>query len=452
MSELLNFLKLNKIDWSGKTFVVAVSTGIDSSVLLDMFIKLSKEEDIKIVVAHVNHHRRKQSDVEAKYISTYTKEQGIPCFIKDLYFDCDETNFQAVAHEKRFEFFNEVIKEVDGDYLVLAHHALDNIETVLIRMMRGSSLAGYAGINPVYSTRTNEQNYQIIRPLINLTRTDIERYQQENNVKYFEDESNSHNDYFRNRLRHNVIPLLYEECSDLDKKINEFSETLRSASIIVNKIRDEFIDANVIKNGNEIKLSKTKLLELDEYLELEVLFELLKPLMLSTGVVKEVRKIINTVNGSFNNLICKKLRLKIAYNEVLLILNPKDETINNLKELYLVVDEAKDYVINDKLKICVSKSHNNSVTNLWELCYNKLPIIIRTRRDGDKIKLKPGYKKINDLFIDKKIPQEDRDNIILALYDDEVLMAYGVRKSEVLKNTYVDSKDGYVISLVRNGE
>ena len=450
MSELLNFLKLNKIEWKNKTFVIAVSTGIDSSVLLDMFIKLSKIEDIKIVVAHVNHHRREQSDVEAEYISTYTQEQGIPCYVKDLYFECDEANFQALAHEKRFEFFNEVMKKENGDYLVLAHHALDNIETVLIRIMRGSSLAGYAGINPSYNARTNEQSYQIIRPLINLTRLDIEKYQKENNVKYFEDESNSHDDYFRNRLRHNVIPALYAECPDLDKKINEFGDVIRSASKIINNIRDEFISNNVIKEGNVIKLSKLKLLELDEYLRLEVLFELLKPLMLSTGVVKEVKKIIETTSGSFDNLVCKTLRLKVIYDDVLLELNPKEDNDDNLSELYLVIDDIKEYVINDKLKISVKKTTNNPITNLWELCYNKLPIIIRTRRDGDKIKLKPGYKKLNDLFIDKKIPHEDRDNIILALDGDEVLMAFGVRKSELLKTTTV--KDGYIISLVRNEE
>ena len=450
MSELLNFLKLNKIEWRGKTFVVAVSTGIDSSVLLDMFIKLSKEEDIKIVIAHVNHHRRKESDEEALYISTYANEQGIPCYVKDLFFDGDEANFQAVAHEKRFLFFDEVIRKVKGDYLVLAHHALDNIETVLIRMMRGSSLSGYGGINPVYKARTKDRGYTIIRPLINLTRSDIERYQKENNVKYFEDSSNSHDDYFRNRLRHNVIPLMYKECPDLDKKINEFSEVIRSASIIINNLRDNFISENVKKEDNKITLSKSKLLSLDPYLALEVLFELLKPLMLKAGVVKEVKKIITSTNGSFDNLVCKSLRLIIAYDEVTLVLNPKDVNKNNLSDLYLVIDSEKEYIINDKLKICVKKTTNNPITNLWELCYNKLPLIIRTRRDGDRIKLKPGYKKINDLFIDKKIPQGSRDDIILALDNEEVLIAFGVRKSEVVKNTVVS--DGYIISVVRGEE
>ena len=450
MEQLLNFLKLNNLDWNHKTFVLAVSTGIDSSVLLDKFIKLSKEEDIKIVVAHVNHNRRKASIIEEEYIRKYTKEQGIPCYVKNLLFKEDETNFQAVAHEKRFEFFNEVMDEVNGDYLVLAHHALDNIETVLIRLMRGSSIAGYAGINPVYKARNKERNYYIIRPLIGLTRNDIEQYQKAANVKYFEDESNSHDEYFRNRLRHNIIPIMVEECPDLDKKVYEFSEVIRNASRIIYNLRDEYINNNVAKANNVLTFSKTSLLNLDSYLALEVLFELLKPLMLSSGVVNEVKKIIETTSGSFNNLVCKTLRLEICYDEIKLILHPNVQDDNNLKDLYIVIDEAKDYIINDKLKICVKKISDNCITNLWELCYNKLPLVIRTRRDGDKIKLKPGYKKINDLFIDKKIPQGERDNILLALDNDEVLMAFGLRKSEILKNTICDG--GYLVSVVRNEE
>ena len=445
MESLLNFLKQNNIEWNGKTFVLAVSTGIDSSVLLDKFIKLSKTEDIKIVVAHVNHNRRNESLVEEKYIKEYTESLGIKCYVKELYFD-NIDNFQAVARELRFEFFNEVMEEVHGDYLVLAHHAIDNIETVLIRMMRGSSLAGYSGINPVYKAK----GYTIIRPLINLTRSDIEEYQKENNVKYFEDSSNSHDDYFRNRLRHNVIPAMFKECPDLDKKIIEFSDTIRSASIVINNLRDDFIGTYVKKDNGIISFSKEKLLSIDPYMQMEVLFELLKPLMLSTGVVKEVRKIILNTQGSFNNLICKTLRVKVTYDEVELVLNPQEEEVNNLNDLYLVIDREKEYVINDKLKICVEKTTNNPITNLWELCYNKLPLVIRTRRDGDRIKLKPGYKKINDLFIDKKIPKSKRDEILLALDEEEVLIAFGVRKSEVVKNTIVS--DGYIVRVERNEE
>ena len=118
--------------------------------------------------------------------------------------------------------------------------------------------------------------------------------------------------------------------------------------------------------------------------------------------------------------------------------------------MYLVIDSEKEYVINDNLKICVEKTTNNPITNLWELCYNKLPFVIRTRRDGDRIKLKPGYKKINDLFIDKKIPKSERDEILLALDGDEVLIAFGVRKSEIVKSTIVS--DGYIVRVKRNEE
>ena len=448
MESLLNFFKLNNLEWKNKTFVLAVSTGIDSSVLLDKFIKLSKIEKIKIIVCHVNHHRRVESDEEEEYIKNLCKKEGIKCFVKELQFKEDEKNFQAVAHEERFAFFNETVEKEKADYLVLAHHAIDNIETVLIRMMRGSSLAGYSGINPAYKARSGNYEYLIIRPLIKETKDDIKKYQVENNVKYFEDSSNGHDDYFRNRLRHNIIPHLEEEVSDIDKKFLEFSETIRGAARVINNIRDEFIMANVKKDGNIITFSKKKLLSLDDYLILEVLFELLKPLMLSSGVVREIKKIISTKDGSYDSYICSKLRLIIMYDEIKLILNPEEE--NKEEKIYLELTEIGDYDINDKLKICVRKITNNCVTNLWELCYNKLPISVRTRQDGDKIKLKPGYKKINDLFIDKKIPKMERDNVLLALDGEEVLIAFGVRKSVILKDLAFD--EGYKITLVRKEE
>lgn len=448
MESLLNFFKLNNLEWKNKTFVLAVSTGIDSSVLLDKFIKLSKIEKIKIIVCHVNHHRRIESDQEEEYIKDLCQKDGISCYVKELRFKEDEKNFQALAHEERFAFFNEVVEKENADYLVLAHHAIDNMETVLIRMMRGSSLAGYSGINPAYMAKTKNHQYLIIRPLIKETKEDIKKYQMDNKVKYYEDSSNNHDDYFRNRLRHNIIPLLQEEAPDIDKKFLEFSETIRGAARIINNIRDEFILNNVKKEDNIISFSKKKLLSLDDYLILEVLFELLKPLMLSSGVVREVKKIISSKEGSYDSLICNTLRLVIMYDEIKLIMNPEEEM--KREEINLFITSIGDYDINDKLKICVRKITNNCVTNLWELCYNKLPITIRTRQDGDKIKLKPGYKKINDLFIDKKIPKMERDNVLLALDNEEVLIAFGVRKSVILKD--LDINDGYRITLVRKEE
>lgn len=446
METLLNFFKLNNIEFRNKTFVLTVSTGIDSSVLLDKFIKLSKIEPVRIIVAHVNHNRRSESLQEKEYITKYCESLNIKCYTIDFNFAID-TNFQAVAHKARYKFFNDVMETEQADYLVLAHHAGDNAETVLMRLIRGSSLAGYAGIRASYRVLTEKAYaYHIIRPMINLTKDEIINYQKLNNVKYFEDSSNSHNDYERNRIRHNVIPELIKENPDFYHKINEFSATIREAAIIVNGIRDNYITDFVKIDTDIYSFTRSSFLQLSPYMRQEVLFELLKRYDLSKALINDLLNIIDSDKANYNNVINGLFNFVIEYDNVKII---NSNILNKLKNIDIMINDVGIYCLSDDLEIIVEKINKNCNANLMELCYNKLPIEIRTRRDGDKIKLKPGYKKINDLFIDKKIPQRSRDEVILALdpssSNNEVLIAFGLRKSELLKEV---NDSTYKISLV----
>ena len=245
-----DFFKDNHIDLENKKLSIAVSTGIDSSVLLDMFLKLQKEINFTLIVCHVNHHKRKQSEEEENYIKKYTEEKGIKLYIKDLFFDNNQ-NFQEEARNRRYEFFDEVMEKEQADYLVLAHHADDNIETILMRILRGSSLTGYAGIKEI----SQRKNYLVLRPLLRSSREMISLYQKENNIKYYEDESNSKTDYLRNKLRIEVIPKLKEIMPNLDEKMNEFSEKVLMGSTIVNEKRDEFIHTFVKNDNNNIVIN-----------------------------------------------------------------------------------------------------------------------------------------------------------------------------------------------------
>ena len=259
---LINFFCDNKLNYKNKTFVLAVSTGIDSSVLMDLFLKANANYncEFNIIICHVNHHKREQSDEEEEYIKTICKNLNIKLYVKDLYFE-DVSNFQKNARDLRYEFFDEVLSKENGDYLVLAHHGDDNVETVLMRIMRGSSLAGYSGISAV-STR---KSYKIIRPLLDYSKDDIINYQNLHKIKYYEDCSNSQNDYTRNRIRHEIVPIIKKESFDIISKINEFSKVLKCASNVINIVRDEFIDRNVKKNNSQIIINKSKYLELDDY-------------------------------------------------------------------------------------------------------------------------------------------------------------------------------------------
>lgn len=458
MDTLLRFFKKHNLEFINKTFVLAVSTGIDSSVLLDMFIRFRNEFKINIVIAHVNHHRRAQSEIEKDYILNYAKEENIKCVVKDLYFE-KTNNFQEEARKRRYMFFEEVIKEVNGDYLVLAHHATDNTETVLMRILRGSSLKGYAGINSYNSINKNDLKYQIIRPLLELSRFQIKKYQEEYNVRYFDDESNFHNDYTRNRIRNTVLPVLSKETSNLDQKILEFSNTLYQASLIIDNKRDEIIRNKVIFDGDLIKFSRSDFYKLESFMQEEMLFELLKCFQLSKANILELIKLIYSKNKNYYICFKNLFGFSLSYDLVTINKNVNEKTEDNsLKDFSLIIDDFgkhinESYIVNDTFNINVTKIEQFDITNLYQMCYNidDLPITIRTRRDGDRIKLSNGYKKVNDLFIDLKISKEERNNKLLVVdKNNEILMIFGLRKSEVLKSIKLKEENIIKISLEEN--
>ena len=200
---------LKNIDISDDTYiVVGVSAGPDSMALLDM---LQKETNAKIVCAHINHNVRKSSNLEQKYLEEYCKNNNLifECYKIEKY---NQNNFENEAREKRYHFYEKILKKYNSHSLFLAHHGDDLTETILMKIIRGSNLEGYAGIK-MYSKL---ENYTIIRPLLSLTKEDIIKYNQKNNIKYFIDETNNNKLYTRNRYRLTILPLLKKE----DKKVH----------------------------------------------------------------------------------------------------------------------------------------------------------------------------------------------------------------------------------------
>lgn len=430
VKKLITFFKKNNLIFDNKTFVLAVSTGMDSAVMLDAFINFKKEYNINIIVAHVNHHMRLQSNIEEEYIVNYCKKENIPCFVKGLYFDNLEENFEATARKRRYSFMIDLVKNQKADYLVLAHHANDNIETIMMRIMRGSSLTGYAGIQEV----TNMKGVNVIRPFLNISKDEIIEYQKKNKVIYFEDESNSSDSYTRNRVRKEIVPKMFEESQDLIHKFEEFRETIYEASLIVNNVRDKFISENVIKEKNII-IDRTKFLGLNSYMREEVLFEILKPYSLSKVNIRELIKIIDSDRVNYKNKFKGLFNFILEYNKVII----SEEDSNNCP-CELVISEPGEYVIGDKKLLCVLEKNNKNNYNLNEMWYNnkELPITIRYRKNGDKILVNGLEKNLNKLFIDLKIPMSLRNNTLLACKGNSVFMAFGIKKSDLLTKSTLE--------------
>ncbi len=283
---------LEKILKDNETVIVACSSGADSMCLIDLILNQRKNKEIKIVCAHVNHNCRKQSEEEEKYLENYCKENEIIFELKSINEFTD--NFQNDARIKRQAFFKELAVKYECKKIFTAHHADDLIETILMRITRGSNLNGYAGFKVINKLSTIE----MIKPLIYYTKNEILNYNKVNNIKFYEDESNESDKYTRNRYRKEILPFLKSEDEKVHEKYLKFSEKLTEYVVFV----DKYISNKKIIENDEIDLKlfneeslfvKKRVLEIfiENIQEKEIL-------NISDSIINEVLKMIDSKNGT----------------------------------------------------------------------------------------------------------------------------------------------------------
>ena len=307
-----------------------------------------------------------------------------------------------------------------------AHHGDDLIETVLMRIVRGSNLQGYSGFHKI----VDMNNYKLVRPLIYYTKKELEDYDKENNVPYFIDESNLKMKYTRNRYRKNVLPFLKEEDENVHKKFLKFSENIAEASKYINKERNKAIK-HVIKNSI---LSIEKFKELDRYIQKEILYYILEEYYQDDLILVNDRHIdllMYVINSRKSNM---EVNLP---NEILAVKSYDNFYLKrNTEEIMAYEIEFNKYAElpnGHRIEKCgFTDDNSNNICRLSsdEIC---LPIIIRTRRIGDKIYVKGlnGKKKVKDIFIDKKINLARRDTWpIVTDSEGKILWIPGLKKSK----------------------
>ena len=215
-------------------FLIALSGGVDSMVLANLFLK----NNLSFSIAHCNFNlRTKESDDDEKFIFDWSTENEIDCYISKFNTTdyCKKNNFgiQEGARNLRYEWFNELKNLHDFDYIVTAHHLDDQIETYLINSMRGSGLNGLIGIT--------EKTESLLRPLLKILKNDILVYAKSNNIDFREDSSNSKNDYFRNMIRNLIIPQFKKFDDNVMLKfqttINNLNSTKIFADIVINQTK-----------------------------------------------------------------------------------------------------------------------------------------------------------------------------------------------------------------------
>ena len=270
MKDTINYL--NSLLKDEDTIVVGLSGGPDSMCLLDILLNL--KVDINIVCAHINHNIRKESDEEQYLVEQYCKDKKVRFeTIKFEKKSPTEDYTEQELREKRYNYFKIIIDKYQAKYLFTAHHGDDLIETILMRLTRGSNLKGYTG----FLTETDKGTYKIIKPLIYTTKMEIEEYNYERNIPFVTDATNELDHYTRNRYRHYVLPFLKEENPNVHLKYLKFSKELYEYYEYVNNVVKQEIENRYhnkildIKDFNILnKLIQRKIIEylLDDYYHL----------------------------------------------------------------------------------------------------------------------------------------------------------------------------------------
>lgn len=415
--------------------VVGCSAGPDSMALVDMLLKIREKYHLFLIVAHVNHNVRVESSEEASYIQQYCVTNNL-CFENMVIEDYGDDNFHNEARNIRYNFFDSLVHKYQANYLMTAHHGDDLVETILMRIVRGSSLSGYSGFKMI----VDMGDYKIIRPLINYTKSELEEYDRENNIKYFIDSSNDKDKYTRNRYRKNILPFLKIEDSNVHRKFLKFSEMLNEASVFIDKERDKSLKRVMVENNIVIDKFKCE----DSYMQKEIIYYLLSSFYQDDLILvndKHIELILNLLYSnranSFVNLPNEVIAKK-SYN-MLELKRETDEITSYEIEFDNYVSLPDGHIIE---RVYDTSDNSNSICRLNSKDI-LLPLVVRTRKVGDRMFLKgvDGSKKVKDIFIDKKIPLERRDSWPIVVDSrGKIVWIPGLKKSKFDKRK-VDSYD-----------
>ncbi|WP_080843572.1 tRNA lysidine(34) synthetase TilS [Cytobacillus gottheilii] len=441
-SKVKLFLFKRGFDLHHKRIAVAVSGGPDSLALLHYLKEKSSHFDLEILALHVDHmFRGEESFEEARFVERFCKQQGIPFRMKRIdvpaYMQETGKSSQVAARECRYRFFEEVMENEKFTYLALGHHGDDQAETVLMRLVRGSTGAARAGI----PFERSFAGGTIIRPFLCLNREEIEDYCTEHQLNPRRDPSNEKDTYSRNRFRHHVLPFLKHENPQMHEQFQRFSEELESDEVLLQELT--FREMNKViekKKDNEVRLAIDLFLDMPMPLQrrgIQLILNYLykeKPSSLSAVHIENVFSLIRNPHPSGVLHLPGGLIIERSYRKCMFYFYT--ETLR--ASYHYELDEPGKIDLPNGSRIefeytCSQHVEGHSESLLLSAASIPLPLIIRTRKSGDRINLKgmKGTKKIKDIFIDQKVPRNERDQWpVLTDAKGKILWLPGLRKSD----------------------
>lgn len=427
LKRVLETIKKNNMLEAGDKVVCALSGGADSMALLCVLYELREELGISLYAANLNHSiRGDEGDSDSEFVRQFCKEKGIELFYKkvDIPYLSKKNHMseEECGRSERYRLFEEAVNELGGGVIATGHHRNDNAETVLFNLFRGSGAKGFCGIP--------YKRGNIIRPLLDVTREDTEKYLKERNIPWRVDSTNGECKYARNNIRLVIIKEIEKLFPKAAEKITSCAEAIGQDDEYLSLLADQ---SGAFENGMIIA---EKFMPLHESLRRRVIIKALKYWGLSVDREK-IKAVYDTIvgqTGKGRDLGCN-VRIENCYGII-----KKEEKIRSREKITEYrIKKGENLEISAfggvwSIKTVDKKPKMRDNKMMIFLDYDKMgeEVFIRCRKDGDYISPMGmnGTKKLKKVFIDLKIPGEKRDTISMLAEGNEILFIPGIRKSK----------------------
>jgi tRNA(Ile)-lysidine synthase len=442
---VLKHISQTKMICKGDTVIVGVSGGADSMALLHILKEWRSQTYIKIIAAHVNHNlREEESDKDEILVTNYCKEHNIELRVLNArvreYCDFKGVSLEEGGRIIRYNFYNLIKKKHKSVKIATGHHKDDQVETVIMRIIRGTGINGLKGIEPI-------RKDGVVRPLLPVCKEDILGFCQEKRVPYRTDASNLEVDYHRNKIRHELIPILKRYNPSIEESISNLSKVaMEYEEHVKNDMDSLWLKYKDAKNIDYFALAQET------------------PLMQKKLLLRKIKEICGNINFQHIHLDKAVEKIKDAQDTTWTISLPESYILRRSYDVITVEPEeanlampyfeykmlpGKSYVFPKINAIVQARVEKNDKTQKKDekqrgfvFDYDRINkigehITIRQRKPGDRI-IPLGHnskKKTKEILIDKKIPSVERDEILVFEVGGEIMWLAGVMPSDAFKVT-----------------
>ena len=442
IKKVIKTIEKYKLLDKGDRVVAALSGGPDSTALLVAFVQIAKQLDFNIIVAHYNHGLRgASSDEDEKYSQELAKKMGL-IFVSgkmDQKLRHKGESPEAFYRQQRYQFLNKVAEDYNAHKIAFGHNIQDQAETVLLNLLRGSGLEGLKGILPM-------REGKFIRPLIEVSRSEIIAFLSAAGISYCQDSSNESRIYLRNKIRSGLIPYLKEKFNPrIEENLAQMAEILRQDDdYIQNSVKEAMKSSYIQNQSNRISVNIEYVNRLAPAIRSRLFKEILESLSpekngFSFCNIKALERLAQITESGKRISLPLGIEVKREYDNLIL---KRDKTcLKQVDYEYLVnipgiihVKETNRTISIEKISRDKMDRHSKNKVYL-DLDKIQQPVILRNRRDGDMFQPlgMKGRQKIKSLFINRKIPRHKRNEIMLLVDQNSVIWIENMHLNDRVK-------------------